>query len=121
MDENNWTYEFFYFGNGVWPSDATWRHDGDRYEYQVELGSVNSFEDAAVLWTYLSDDERLLEPTFYSNKSTGTIKGLHVWVASSKADYLEDRRVAWAKPAGIFDDPRNTWDWYPLANGPGLF
>lgn len=121
MDEGNWTYEFFYFGNGGWPSDATWRHDGDRYQYMVELDRPNSFEDAVVLWTYYSTDERLLEPTFHSDRSSGSIVGLHVWVDANKADYLEDRRAAWPLPDGSYADPRETWEWLPLEKGPTLF
>lgn len=121
MDEDNWTYEFFYFGNAVWPSDATWRHDGDRYQYMVELDHANSFEDAAVLWTYFSSDARLLEPTFHKDRNSGTIRGLHVWVDAQAVDYLQDRKAAWAKPHGDYDDPRDRWEWLPLAKGPTLF
>lgn len=34
---NDWIEEFFYFGNACWPSDATYRHNGDKLQVKVEL------------------------------------------------------------------------------------
>jgi hypothetical protein len=32
-----WVEEFFYFGNACWPSDVTYRHNGDKLQVKVEL------------------------------------------------------------------------------------
>lgn len=44
MSDNEWVEEFFYFGNAMYPSDATYRRKGSilekRYEFEVFLTPV---------------------------------------------------------------------------------
>lgn len=41
----DWSTQFFYFGNAVWPSSATYRTSGERIQLRIELDLGLASED----------------------------------------------------------------------------
>jgi hypothetical protein len=115
-NEDEWTYEFFYFGSATYPPYEIWRSRGGDHQLQVELSDVTSIEDARVLWTYYVDEGRT-NPLVIHSEITGGMY-LSAWV--SEANLVEDS-VGWYErakssqpegvPLGIPFRDKETWTW----------
>lgn len=111
-DKVEWTEEDFYFGNGTWPSEATYRHSGDRLQVRAELylrlseaengrrylADVDKVPAFMATYTdcqlqvssgYVTNEGRLQAPSLF------LIGWKEVTDEEGRRRYEEDKRVAW--------------------------
>lgn len=105
-DSDDWVVEDFYFGNAVWPTDASWRSRGIELQYLVEreIHSFREFPDETHP-TVLSEIESIkesFEPPLVDcfNKVIGDTLFFHGWLdktddPSARGRYEQDKKGAW--------------------------
>ncbi len=99
-----WVEEFFYFGNAVWPSDATWRTRGDELQERVSI-YIDSFSgdpESEAVWDEVLEKVLAFEQKWGALLDTEPLLiGDHMyvigwWDATGNADYrqkyLDDKR-----------------------------
>lgn len=107
-----WTEESFYFGSANWPSEATYRHSGDRLQVRIDLSL--RLHEAEGGRKYLADIDRV--PGFMATyidcqlqvssgyvTNEGRLQAPSLWLfgwqevtdEAGRRRYEEDKRVAW--------------------------